>query len=74
MGDIPITLLVDGPATDTRELERLPGVQTNGGAGSRRTKNKLRLCTGTPWTKLLLFWMSPYERFLCLDADTPGVG
>jgi hypothetical protein len=69
MGDIPITLLVDGAATDTRELQRLPGVQ-------RMVVQKvadaefLRLCTGNSWTKLLLFWMSPYERFLCLDADT----
>ena len=26
MGDIPITLLVDGPATDTRDLQRLHAV------------------------------------------------
>src|SRR5579864_2990611 len=26
MGNIPITLFVDGPATDTSELQRLPGV------------------------------------------------
>ncbi len=69
LGDIPITLLVDGPATDTRDLQRLPGVQ-------RMVVQEVadpeftRLCAGTPWTKLLLFWMSPYERFLCLDADT----
>ncbi len=69
MGDIPITLLVDGPATDTRDLQRVHGVQ-------RMVVQEVadpeftRLCAGTPWTKLLMFWMSPYERFLCLDADT----
>jgi hypothetical protein len=68
MGDIPITLLVDGPATDTRELERLPFVRrmvVQEVAG----EEEVRLCAGTPWTKMLLFWLSPYERFLCLDAD-----
>jgi hypothetical protein len=68
MGDIPITLFVDGPATDTRELERLHGVRRlvmQEAAG----EEEARLCTGTPWTKMLLFWLSPYERFLCLDAD-----
>jgi len=68
MGDIPITLLVDGPATDTRELQRLPGV-------SRIVLQEVvepeiaRLCTGNSWVKLPLFWMSPYQRFLCIDAD-----
>ena len=69
MGDIPIALLVDGPATDTRELQRLHGI--------RRIVVQdivepalLPLFAGTPWPKLLLFWASPYERFLCLDSDT----
>ena len=67
MGDIPITLLVDGPA-DTRQLERLAGV-------SRLEVRQfgpeyVRLCSGTSWVKLALFWACPYERFLCLDADT----
>lgn len=68
MGDIPITLLVDGPATDTRALQRLHGVQ-------RIVLQEIvdpeiaQLCTGNSWSKLPLFWMSPYERFLCLDAD-----
>ena len=68
MGNIPITLFVDGPATDTSELQRLPGVD-------RIVMQDVvdpeiaRLCTGNSWSKLPLFWMSPYERFLCLDAD-----
>ena len=69
MGDIPITLLVDGAATDTRELQRLHGVQRLVVQDVMREED-VRLCTGTSWAKLLLFWMSPYERFLCLDADT----
>ena len=68
MGDIPITLLVDGPETDTSEVERLPGV-------SRLVAQEIagpeyaHLCNGF-WVKLLVFWKSPYERFLYLDADT----
>lgn len=69
MGDIPITLLVDGLTTDTRELRRLYGVQRMV-VQDVADAEFLRLCTGTSWTKLLLFWESPYERFLCLDADT----
>ena len=68
MGDIPITLLVDGPDTNTAELERLPNVKrmvAQEVAGSECAE----LCTGF-WVKLLVFWMSPYERFLYLDADT----
>ena len=68
LGDIPITLLVDGAETDTAEIERLPGV-------SRLVAREIagpdyaQLCTGF-WVKLLVFWKSPYERFLYLDADT----
>jgi hypothetical protein len=69
MGDIPITLLVDGSATDTRELQLLPGVQRLV-VQEVMDEEYVRLCTGTSWTKLLLFWRSPYERFLCIDADT----
>lgn len=67
MGDIPITLLVDGRA-DTRDLRRLHGVQEMV-VQEVADAEFIRLCTGNPWTKLLPFWMSPYERFLCLDAD-----
>jgi hypothetical protein len=69
MGDIPITLLVDGAATDTRELQRLHGVQRLV-VQEAVCEEYVRLCAGTPWTKMLLFWISPYERFLCIDADT----
>ena len=68
LGDIPITLLVDGLNTDTVELQRLPNV-------SRMTAQELAgeeygpLWSGF-WVKLLIFWKSPYERFLYLDADT----
>lgn len=68
MGDIPITLLVDGPA-DTCELERLPGVSRMS-VQEVATPEYIRLCSGSSMAKLLLFWASPYERFLCIDADT----
>lgn len=68
MGDIPITVFVDGPATNTRDLQRLFGVQR---IVFREVVDDetVRLCAGSPWTKMTLFWTSPYERFLCLDAD-----
>lgn len=69
LGDIPITLLVDGPEADTRELQRLHGVQRLV-VQEVATPEFLELCSGCSWTKLLLFWLSPYERFLCIDSDT----
>lgn len=68
MGDIPITLLVDGPATDTRALQQLPGVRRMV-LQEIADAEVVQLCTGNSWSKLPLFWTSPYERFLCLDAD-----
>jgi hypothetical protein len=68
MGNIPITLLVDGPNTDTSEIERLPNVERLV-AQDIVEKEYSRLCTGF-WIKLLIHWKSPYERFLYLDADT----
>jgi len=68
MGDIPITLLVDGAATDTRELQRLHGVERMV-VQEVADAEFIRLCAGSPWTKMLLLWTSPYERYLCLDAD-----
>jgi len=68
MGNIPITLWVDGDA-DTAELEQLPNV-------SRIQLQEVvspeyaQLLTGSSLSKLPLFWASPYERFLCIDADT----
>jgi hypothetical protein len=68
MGDIPITLLVDGLGVDTRDLQRLHGVDRIC-VQEVEDPEVVRLCSGTPWTKMMLFWMSPYERFLCLDSD-----
>jgi hypothetical protein len=68
LGDLPITLLVDGPEVNTAELERLPGVHRLV-AQEAADPEAVRLCTGF-WVKLLVFWLSPYERFLYLDADT----
>ncbi len=68
LGDIPITLLVDGHETDTAAIERLPGV-TRLVAQDIAGPEYAHLCTGF-WVKLLVFWKSPYERFLYVDADT----
>jgi hypothetical protein len=68
MGNIPITLLVDGSNTDTSEIERLPNVKRMV-AQEIVEKEYAELCTGF-WVKLLVHWKSPYERFLYLDADT----
>jgi hypothetical protein len=68
MGDIPITLFVDGLDVDTRDLQRLHGVERIC-VQEADDPDVVRLCSGTPWTKMMLFWMSPYERFLCLDSD-----
>jgi hypothetical protein len=68
MGNIPITLLVDGPHTDTTELQRLPNVQRMI-AQEVVEPEFAQLCTGF-WVKLLVHWKSPYERFLYLDSDT----
>ncbi len=68
MGNIPITLLVDGPNTNTSELERLPNVKRLV-AQEIVEKEYAELCTGF-WVKLLIHWKSPYERFLYLDSDT----
>lgn len=68
MGEIPITLLVDGLEVNTAEITRLSNVKTMVAqeiAGSEYE----RFLTGF-WVKLLVFWASPYERFLYLDADT----
>lgn len=68
MGDIPITLLCDGPEVNTTELQKLPNVKKIV-AQEVMSREEARLCTGF-WVKLLIFWISPYERFLYVDADT----
>jgi hypothetical protein len=68
MGNIPITLLCDGREVNTAELEKLPNVQRMVAQDMMRG-DELRLCTGF-WVKLMVFWISPYERFLYVDADT----
>lgn len=68
MGNIPITLLTDGPDVNTRELQKLPNVKCIV-AQEVMTGEEARLCTGY-WVKLLVFWVSPYERFLYIDSDT----
>jgi hypothetical protein len=68
MGNIPITLLLDDPNTDTTELERLPNVKR------MVAREVVDVDYAEPfsgfWVKLVAFWTSPYERFLLIDADT----
>lgn len=68
MGNIPITLLADGSETDTSELEHLPNVHRMV-AQEVLDAESARLFSGF-WVKLIVFWKSPYERFLLVDADT----
>ncbi len=68
MGNIPITLLVDGLHTDTSEIERLPNVNRLS-APDLAGEEYSSFWSGF-WVKMLVFNHSPYERFLYLDADT----
>jgi hypothetical protein len=68
MGNIPITLLTDGPGVDTSALEKLPNVKRMVAQEVAPADCK-RLVTGI-WVKILVLWMSPYDRYLYLDADT----
>jgi hypothetical protein len=68
MGNIPITLLVDGPETNTLELEKLPNIRRMV-AQEVLDREYAQLFSGF-WVKLIAFWKSPYERFLLVDADT----
>src|SRR5579859_7174394 len=60
MGNIPITLLADGPEVNTGELQKLPNVKCIVWQ-EMMSGEEARLCTGF-WVKLLVFWISPYER------------
>lgn len=68
MGNIPITLLVDGPEVDTSELEKLPNVKRMV-AQEVASADCKTIVTGI-WVKILAFWVNPYDRYLYLDADT----
>jgi hypothetical protein len=67
MGDIPITLLVDGREVNTAELSRLSNVKI---MVAQEVAGEYERFLTSFWVKLLVFWASPYERFLYLDADT----
>jgi hypothetical protein len=67
MGDIPITLLVDGREVNTAELSRLSNVKI---MVAQEVAGEDEPFLTSFWVKLLVFWASPYERFLYLDADT----
>jgi hypothetical protein len=72
MGEIPITLLVDGEV-DTSDFSRVANVSRLGLAEVVPPEH-LHLLTGSSLAKLPLFWASPYERFLCMDADALAWG
>jgi hypothetical protein len=67
LGEIPITLLTDGPVA-TSSLESVYG--TGRLAMKDIGSELIPLEPGTCLPKLSIFWASPYERFLYLDADT----
>ena len=69
MGNIPHYLAERwAREVDTTELRKLPNVQQIV-AQDLVSPEEARLCVGF-WAKLPVFWASPYERFLYLDADT----
>lgn len=68
MGNIPITLLVDGPEVNTSDVQKLPNVKRVV-AQEVAAVDCERLATGI-WVKILVFWIAPYDRYLYLDADT----
>ena len=68
MGDIPITLLADG-RVNTSALESVFGAKRLAVADAAPAE-LVDIGRGTALPKLSVFWASPYERFLFLDADT----
>jgi len=68
MGDIPITLLVDGrfPINELSQLYEVRALYRE----DVRNEFLRTTCTGWGLPKMIAFWESPYEKFLYLDADT----
>ena len=69
LGDIPVFILVDGPASPLDSVAHLPGVRVMSNAQLRDARLK-KLCRGWGHTKMAALWEAPFETFLYLDADT----
>lgn len=68
VGDVPICLIVDGDFS-TKDLENNYGVLTL--KREDITNIKLREKSfGYGLTKMVVFWESPFEKFLLIDGDT----
>lgn len=68
LGEIPICLFVDGDFS-VGELESTYGISTVY-ARDVADEELRRRSYGYGLTKMIVFWASPFERFLYLDADT----
>jgi hypothetical protein len=68
LGDVPVCLFVDGDFS-VRELERTYGIRAIY-ARDVADPELRRRSYGYGLTKMIVFWESPFERFLYLDADT----
>lgn len=73
IGDVPITLLIDGDCTLPPWLRR---DEKLGFTFTREIEKPLdkRLFTGWGYSKILPFFYGPYDSFLVLDADTIVIG
>jgi hypothetical protein len=67
VGDIPICLIVDGDFS-TRDLETCYGVTTlkRHDISNKKLREK---SFGYGLTKMVVFWESPFEKFLLIDGD-----
>jgi hypothetical protein len=68
LGDVPVCLFVDGEFS-VRQLQHTYGVQAIY-AKDVADPELRRRSYGYGLTKMIVFWASPFERFLYLDADT----
>jgi hypothetical protein len=68
LGNVPVCLFVDGDFS-VAELEAAYGVRTIY-ARDVADEELRRRSYGYGLTKMIVFWASPFERFLYLDADT----
>lgn len=73
IGDIPITLLIDGKLTPPKWLHRDRKLNL---IFTRDIESPLdkNLFTGWGYSKILPFFHGPYDSFLVLDADTIVIG
>jgi hypothetical protein len=72
MPEIPVCVIVDGDFS-INELKKCHGVMEL--RVSDFSESRLPpICMGTSRTKFAAIWESPFERFLCIDADAIVLG